>query len=233
MADAAGLFSLRAVGQAWVAAYTAGMARSPARIVILSSGRGSNMQAIVESCAREQWPATIAAVISNRPDAAGLAIAAAHGIATAVVDHRGFASRDAFDAALADVIESHAPQWIVLAGFMRILGDAFVERFAGRMLNIHPSLLPQFPGLHTHRRAIAAGHAEAGATVHFVTAALDHGPIVAQARVPVLPGDDEHTLSARVLAAEHALYPRALRGLLGVAEPARDAAAATSGRPPH
>ena len=150
-------------------------------------------------------------MIANRPGAAGLAFAAAHGIATAVVDHKGYATRDAFDTALATAIDAHQPDLVVLAGFMRILGADFVRRFEGRMLNIHPSLLPAFTGLGTHRRAIQAGCKQAGATVHFVTAELDHGPIVAQAAVPVLPGDDEETLAARVIAREHAIYPLAVR----------------------
>lgn len=181
------------------------------RIVILISGRGSNMEAIVRACAGEGWPAQIAAVISNRPGAAGLAFAASHGIATAVVDHKAHASREAFDAELACVIDSYAPDLLVLAGFMRILGNAFTAHYEGRMLNIHPSLLPAFPGLHTHEKALEMGCKFAGATVHFVTAQLDHGPIVAQAVVPVLPGDDADALAARVLAQEHRMYPRAVR----------------------
>ncbi len=181
------------------------------RIVILISGRGSNMEALVRHCHEERWPASIAAVISNRPAAAGLQFAATQGIATAVVDHKAYASREAFDAALADCIDGFAPDLVVLAGFMRILGAAFVRRYEGRLLNIHPSLLPAFPGLHTHQRAIDAGCAVAGATVHFVTAELDHGPIVMQSTVPVLPGDDEATLAARVLATEHQIYPQAVR----------------------
>jgi len=180
-------------------------------IVILISGRGSNMEAMVKACAAEQWPARIAAVVSNRPQAAGLAFAAQHGIATAVVDHKVYPDRDSFDAELARVIDGYAPDLVVLAGFMRILTPGFTQRYEGRMLNIHPSLLPAFPGLHTHQRAIDAGCHVAGATVHFVTAELDHGPIVAQAVVPVLPGDDEDRLSARVLAQEHQMYPRAVR----------------------
>jgi phosphoribosylglycinamide formyltransferase 1 len=183
-------------------------------IVILLSGQGSNMDAIVRACAAEKWDASVRAVISNRADAPGLLLAREHGIATSVVDHRNFATRDAFDAALADAIETHAPDWLVLAGFMRILTPAFVRRFEGRMLNVHPSLLPAFTGLHTHRRAIEAGSKVAGATVHFVTPDLDHGPIVAQAVVPVLPDDTEASLSARVLAREHMLYPMALRWCL-------------------
>ena len=181
------------------------------RIVILISGRGSNMEAIVGACARERWAAEVVAVISNRPDAGGLAFAAQRGIATATVDHRAFAAREDFDAALATAIDAHAPDVVVQAGFMRILGAAFVARYAGRMLNIHPSLLPAFPGLHTHRRALEAGCKLAGATVHFVTAELDSGPIVAQAVVAVLADDTEATLAARVLAQEHRLYPLALR----------------------
>jgi phosphoribosylglycinamide formyltransferase 1 len=181
------------------------------RIVILISGRGSNMRSIVEACESEKWPAQVVAVISNRPDAAGLAFASQHGIATAVVDHKAFATRETFDAALAQAVDAHAPDLVVLAGFMRILGADCVRRYESRMLNIHPSLLPAFPGLNTHRRAIEAGCKVAGATVHFVTAQLDHGPIVLQATVPVLPNDDEDSLSARVLAKEHVIYPRAVR----------------------
>ena len=180
-------------------------------IVILISGRGSNMEAIVRACASEGWNARIAAVVSNRPDAAGLAFAKGHGITATVVDHKAFEDRMAFDAELANVIESFTPDVVVLAGFMRILSPAFVTRFERRMVNIHPSLLPSFTGLHTHRRAIEAGCKLAGTTVHFVTAQLDHGPIIAQAVVPVLPGDTEDTLAARVLSREHVIYPRAVR----------------------
>jgi phosphoribosylglycinamide formyltransferase-1 len=181
------------------------------RIVILLSGRGSNMQAIVEACAAEGWPAEVAAVVSNKADAAGLAWAAQRGIATAVVDHRAHPDRETYDAELARVIDGFAPDLLVLAGFMRILSAGFVRHYEGRLLNVHPSLLPAFPGLHTHRRAIEQGCKLAGATVHFVTAELDHGPIVAQAAVPVLPGDDEASLSARVLEREHVIYPLAVR----------------------
>ena len=177
------------------------------RIVILISGRGSNMEAMLAA----RLPVEIAAVISNRPDAAGLATAAQAGIATAVVDHRQFAGRDAFDTALAQVIDGFAPDLVVLAGFMRILTPAFVARYAGRLLNIHPSLLPSFPGLHTHERALDAGVKIHGATVHFVTADLDHGPVVIQAAVPVLDGDDATSLAARVLREEHRIYPQAVR----------------------
>jgi len=181
------------------------------RIVILISGRGSNMEAIVQRCAEQRWPAQVVAVVANKPMAGGLAFAAAQGIATAVVDHKAHASRDAFDAELARVIDGFQPQLVVLAGFMRILSADFVRRFEGRLLNIHPSLLPAFPGLHTHRRALDAGCKAVGATVHFVTPELDHGPIVMQSVVPVRPGDDESELAARVLATEHAIYPQAVR----------------------
>jgi phosphoribosylglycinamide formyltransferase-1 len=181
------------------------------RVVILVSGRGSNMEAIVQRCRTEGWPAEVVAVLSNRADAAGLAFAARHGIATAVVEHRDFADREAFDAALREAIDAFAPDLVVLAGFMRILGAAFVRHYEGRLLNIHPSLLPAFPGLHTHRRALQAGCKAAGATVHLVTPTLDHGPIVMQAVVPVLANDDEAALAARVLAVEHVIYPLSVR----------------------
>ena len=183
-------------------------------IVILISGRGSNMEAIVEACAREQWPARVAAVVSNKADAAGLRFAADRGIATAVLSHKDFASREDFDAALARVVDGFKPDAVVLAGFMRILTEGFVRHFEGRMLNVHPSLLPAFTGLHTHQRAIDAGCKVAGATVHFVTPELDHGPIVAQAVVPVLPDDTAEALSARVLVQEHRMYPQAVRWLV-------------------
>ncbi|RZL29992.1 MAG: phosphoribosylglycinamide formyltransferase [Rubrivivax sp.] len=181
------------------------------RLVILISGRGSNMEAIVKACAAEGWPAEVVAVVSNRPDAGGLQFAAARGIATAVVDHKAFASREAFDAELARVIDGFSPDLVVLAGFMRILTPGFAARYARRMLNIHPSLLPAFTGLHTHERALEMGCKVAGVTVHFVTAELDHGAIVMQAVVPVQRGDDARALSARVLAAEHRIYPQAVR----------------------
>lgn len=180
------------------------------KIVILISGRGSNMQAIVETAAKQQWPAQIAAVISNRADAGGLEYAASRGIPTAVVVSKQFATREAFDAALQAKIDEFAPDLVVLAGFMRILTAGFVEHYAGRMLNIHPSLLPSFVGLATHQQAIDAGVKVHGVTVHFVTAELDHGPIVAQAVVPVLDDDNEDTLSHRVLEQEHQIYPRAV-----------------------
>ncbi|MBV8603478.1 MAG: phosphoribosylglycinamide formyltransferase [Pelomonas sp.] len=181
------------------------------RIVILISGRGSNMEAIVKACAAEGWPARVAAVLSNKPGAAGLEFAAAHGIATGVVDHKAFAGREDFDAALMQAIDAHAPDLVVLAGFMRILTPGFTAHYAGRMLNVHPSLLPAFTGLRTHARALEAGCKFHGATVHFVTHELDHGAIVAQAVVPVRAGDNEATLGARVLKLEHRMYPAAVR----------------------
>lgn len=178
------------------------------KLVILISGRGSNMEAII----RAQIPgAEVSAVIANRPDAEGLAFAVDQGIVTQVVDHKAYPSREAFDAALADAIDAHRPDLVVLAGFMRVLTDAFVARYAGRLFNIHPSLLPSFPGLHTHRKALEAGVRVHGATVHFVTPTLDCGPVVIQAAVPVLPGDDEAALARRVLEQEHRIYPQAVR----------------------
>lgn len=185
--------------------------RAMKNIVILISGRGSNMQAIVRAARDEQWPARIVAVISNRPDAEGLAYAEKQGIATAVVPSKSYADREAFDLALQQTIDRFSPDLVVLAGFMRILTPAFVDHYAERLLNIHPSLLPSFPGLATHRQALEAGVKIHGATVHFVTADLDHGPIVDQASVPVLPSDTEQSLAARVLEQEHAIYPRAVR----------------------
>jgi phosphoribosylglycinamide formyltransferase 1 len=176
-------------------------------IVILISGRGSNMQAIVEA----GLPVNIAAVISNRADAKGLNYARSRGIPTAVVAHGDYASREEFDRALAAAIDAHSPQLLVLAGFMRVLTPWFVERYAGRMINIHPSLLPAFPGTDTHRRALEAGVKMHGCTVHFVIPEVDAGPIIAQAAVPVRDGDDEASLAARVLVQEHVIYPRAVR----------------------
>ena len=181
------------------------------RIVVLLSGRGSNMSAIARAMRSERWPATIAGVIADRPGAAGLQLAAGLGLTGAVIDHRGFGRREEFEQALREAIDALAPDVVVLAGFMRVLGEAFVEHFRGRMLNIHPSLLPAFPGLATHRRALQAGVAVHGATVHFVGTEVDGGPIIAQAAVPVQPDDDEATLSARVLEAEHRLYPMVVR----------------------
>ena len=179
-------------------------------IVILISGRGSNMEAMLAA----KLPCRIDAVISNKADARGLETARAHGIPTAVVAHAEHASRELFDAALAAEIDRHRPDLVVLAGFMRILGEAFVRRYAGRLMNIHPSLLPAFPGLDTHRRALAAGCRVHGCTVHFVTPALDNGPVVIQAAVPVHADDSEATLAARVLAQEHVAYPQAVRWFL-------------------
>lgn len=187
-------------------------------IVILISGGGSNMQAVVRVAQRDDWAkkigARVSGVISNRADAKGLAVAQAHGISTQVVDHKAFASREAFDAALAQVIDAQNPALVVLAGFMRILTAGFVSRYEGRLVNIHPSLLPAFPGLHTHQRAIDAGCTVAGATVHQVTPELDHGPILAQAVVPVLKGETPDLLAARVITQEHLIYPKAIFNLL-------------------
>ncbi len=187
-------------------------------IVILISGNGSNMVAIANTAQKEQWheklQARVACVISNKPGAEGLASAARMGIPTQVLDHKQFETRDAFDAALQRAIDSYQPALVVLAGFMRILTPAFVSHYAGRLVNIHPSLLPAFAGLNTHQRAIDAGCKVAGATVHLVTADLDHGPILAQAVVPVLPGDSVAALATRVLSQEHRIYPQAIKALL-------------------
>ncbi len=180
-------------------------------VVILISGRGSNLVSLLNAVESASMPARIAGVLSNRPDAQGLQTAAARGVCTGVVDHRHFAEREDFDAALAAAIDRFAPDLVVLAGFMRILGNAFVHHFENRLINIHPSLLPAFPGLHTHRRALAEGVRIHGCSVHFVTADLDHGPLIVQAAVPVLDDDDEATLAARVLAQEHRIYPLAVR----------------------
>lgn len=183
-------------------------------VVILISGRGSNMIAIADALRSERWPARISAVIGNRPDAPGLAAARERGIFTDVLDSRDYPERSAYDAELARRIDAHSPSLVLLAGFMRILGKTFVERYAGRLLNIHPSLLPAFAGLHTHRRALEAGVKLHGATVHLVTGDLDAGPILIQAAVPVLASDDEDSLAARVLAVEHRIYPLAVRWML-------------------
>lgn len=179
-------------------------------IVILISGRGSNLQALLDA----GLPDCRIAVISNRPDAAGLDLARRCGVVTTVVDHRDFTVRADFDAALADAIDAHQPDLVAMAGFMRVLGEGFVRCFEGRLMNIHPSLLPAFPGLHTHAQALAAGVRVHGCSVHFVTVSLDRGPIIIQAAVPVLPGDTEESLAARVLAQEHLIYPRAVRWFL-------------------
>jgi phosphoribosylglycinamide formyltransferase-1 len=187
-------------------------------IVVLISGAGSNMAALIKAAQQENWDdllgARVVAVISNKPGAKGLLLAQALGAATQVLDHKGFESRAAFDASLQTLIDAHQPALVVLAGFMRILTSGFVAHYAGRMVNIHPSLLPAFTGLNTHQRAIDAGCLEAGATVHLVTADLDHGQILAQAVVPVLPGDSAETLAARVLVQEHVIYPQAIKALL-------------------
>jgi phosphoribosylglycinamide formyltransferase-1 len=177
-------------------------------IVALISGRGSNMQALLDA------GLPVSAVISNVAGAKGLESAAARGVATRTVEHRKFASREAFDAALAGAIDEFSPRLVALAGFMRVLTPAFVEHYRDRMMNIHPSLLPDFPGLHTHRRVLQAGLKQHGCTVHFVTPLLDHGPIVIQAAVPVRTSDTEETLAARVLRQEHVIYPRAVRWFL-------------------
>jgi phosphoribosylglycinamide formyltransferase-1 len=184
------------------------------RLAILISGRGSNMVSLAEACTRERWPARVVAVFSDREQAPGLESARRLGIAAESVPRSDYADRDAFDAALADRLQAVGAELVVLAGFMRILGEGFVDRFAGRLVNIHPSLLPAFPGLRTHARALEAGVRVHGATVHLVTPALDHGPILAQAAVPVRDGDDAATLAARVLRSEHRLYARAVRWLV-------------------
>jgi phosphoribosylglycinamide formyltransferase 1 len=180
------------------------------RIVILISGRGSNLKSILEA----KLDAQIVAVISNNPAAQGIEIARSFGVDTAVIDHQAFPDRASFDAALADKADSYRPDLLVLAGFMRILTEGFTKRFGGRIMNIHPSLLPAFPGVDTHRRALQEGVRIHGCTVHFVTPELDHGPIIVQAAVPVLPGDDEGGLAARVLEQEHRIYPQAIRWFL-------------------
>jgi phosphoribosylglycinamide formyltransferase-1 len=181
------------------------------RITVLISGRGSNLAALIAASQASDFRGAVTHVVTSKPDAAGLDVAHAHAIATSVVDHTRFASREAFDASLAETTDASEPDLIILAGFMRVLADEFVQRHAGYMLNVHPSLLPAYPGLYTHRRAIADGARIHGCTVHFVTSAVDGGPIVAQAAVPVRPDDNETTLAARVLAQEHRLLPAAAR----------------------
>lgn len=187
---------------------------SKPRLVILISGRGSNMRSIIEAAQQGELNVDIAAVISNRPGAAGLDVARQAGIKTAVIDHKAYDSRERFDQAMIEIIDQYQPSFVILAGFMRILTAGFVQHYANRLINIHPSLLPKFKGLHTHQRAIEAGEKEHGASVHFVTAELDDGPVILQAKVPVLPGDDADTLAARVLEQEHLLYPAALKKLV-------------------
>lgn len=181
------------------------------RLVVLISGRGSNLQAILDQAASGELPVEVAAVISNRPGVHGLERARQAGVPALELDHKPFADRPAFEAALVELIDGYQPGLVALAGFMRVLTPGFTEHYRGRMFNIHPSLLPKFRGLHTHERALAAGETEHGASIHFVTAELDGGPVIVQARVPVRPGDDPDTLAARVLEREHRLYPLAIR----------------------
>jgi phosphoribosylglycinamide formyltransferase-1 len=181
------------------------------RLVVLISGRGSNLQAILDQAASGELPVEVAAVISNRPGAQGLERARQSGVLALELDHKNFADRPAFEAALIELIDRYQPDLVALAGFMRVLTPGFTDHYRGRLFNIHPSLLPKFRGLHTHERAIAAGETEHGASIHFVTAELDGGPVIVQAKVPVLPGDDPDTLAARVLEQEHRLYPLAIR----------------------
>ena len=187
------------------------MSDLPAPIVVLISGRGSNLQAIVDAVQHGQLPVVVRAVLSNNPQAKGLTFARAAGISTEVIDHRDYPERARFDQALAAAIDRYAPRLVVLAGFMRILGTEFIRHYAGRLLNVHPSLLPDFKGLNTHARALAAGVSEHGASIHFVTNDLDGGPVIAQARLDVRPDDSAETLAARVLEIEHRLYPLAIR----------------------
>jgi phosphoribosylglycinamide formyltransferase-1 len=189
---------------------------SRTRLVILISGRGSNMRSIIEAINHQQLDATVAAVISNRPDAAGLEYASSQSIPTKIIDHKAFADRDSFDRALAQQIDEFKPDYVILAGFMRILTAEFVEHYQNKLINIHPSLLPKFKGLDTHQRAIDAGEKEHGASVHFVTAELDDGPVIMQAKVKVMPDDSAQTLAARVLEQEHQLYPAAIQKLVNV-----------------
>jgi phosphoribosylglycinamide formyltransferase-1 len=189
---------------------------SRTRLVILISGRGSNMRSIIEAINHQQLDATVAAVISNRPDAAGLEYASSQSIPTKIIDHKAFADRDSFDRALAQQIDEFKPDYVILAGFMRILTAEFVEHYQNKLINIHPSLLPKFKGLDTHQRAIDAGEKEHGASVHFVTAELDDGPVIMQAKVQVMSDDTAQTLAARVLEQEHQLYPAAIQKLVNV-----------------
>ena len=202
----------------------------PLRVVVLVSGRGSNLRAIAGRADAGELPVRIEAVISDRAEAGALAWARERGIATSVLSPQAFPDRASYGRALGDIVAAHAPQLVLLAGFMRILSDEFVQRFAGRMLNIHPSLLPKYAGLHTHRRALEAGDREHGASVHFVTPELDGGPVVLQARVPVLPGDDEDSLAARVLREEHVIYPRCVGWFAEGRLAFRDGAAWLDGR---
>ncbi len=188
--------------------------KQKARLVILISGRGSNMRSLIEAAQQDELDVEIAAVLSNRPGAPGLNFASEAGIDTAVVDHKAYDSRESFDLAMIETIDKYRPSFVILAGFMRILTEGFVEHYAKRLINIHPSLLPKFKGLNTHQRALDAGESEHGASVHFVTAELDDGPVILQAKVPVLNDDDADTLAARVLEQEHQLYPAAIKKLV-------------------
>ena len=181
------------------------------RLVVLISGRGSNLQAILDQAASGELPVAVAAVISNRPGVQGLERARQAGVPALELDHKHFADRPEFEAALIELVDRYRPDLVILAGFMRVLTSGFTDHYRGRLFNIHPSLLPRFRGLHTHERALAAGETEHGASIHFVTSELDGGPVIVQARVPVLPGDDPDTLAARVLEQEHRLYPLAIR----------------------
>lgn len=200
-------------------------------IVVLISGSGSNLQAILDGCAEGRIPARITAVISNRPGVMGLQRAERAGVPALTLDHTLFDGREAFDTALAELIDRHEPDLVVLAGFMRILTDEFVRHYEGRMLNIHPSLLPKYPGLHTHQRALDAGDAEAGATVHFVTPELDGGPPIARMSVPIEPGDDAASLAKRVLGREHHLYPEVIHWFVNDRLTLRDGIACLDGQP--
>ena len=201
------------------------------RIVVLISGSGSNLQALIDAAGDPAWPGEIVAVISNRAAAFGLERARRAGIATAVIDHENYASREEFDRALMAGIDEYAPELVILAGFMRILTSEFVRQYRGRLLNIHPSLLPLYPGLHTHERALAARDREAGASVHYVTEELDGGPVIVQARVPVESGDTSDSLAARVLVQEHRIYPLAARLVLEGRVQLDEAGANFDGRP--
>jgi phosphoribosylglycinamide formyltransferase-1 len=196
-----------------ISAFTDSMPAAMRRFVILISGRGSNMQSLVQACRAQGWPATIEAVIASRPDASGLGWVREQGIQAVGLNHKAYPSREAFDAALAAEIDRHQPDYVLLAGFMRVLTAGFVTRYAGRLVNIHPSLLPAFPGLHTHAQALATGVRVHGCTLHFVTPLLDHGPIIAQGCVPVLADDTPDALAERVLRVEHQAYPAVARWL--------------------
>ncbi len=202
-----------------------------ARLAVLISGRGSNLQAFIDACASGSLAAQISVVISNNPDAPGLGRAAAAGIATRCIDHRDYPDRQSFDLALARELDQWQVDLVILAGFMRILTPAFITPFSGRLLNVHPSLLPKYPGLNTHQRALDAGDREAGVTVHFVTLELDGGPPIIQARVPIHPDDTVETLAARVIVAEHLIYPLAVKWYIAGRLKLTDRGAYLDGRP--